>query len=138
MFIGRRKELETLEKAYSNGSFQFVAIYGRRRVGKTTLINEFCKGRKCVSFLATKESLEILLREFSQVMHQTICPGAPLPVFQDFSSLFAFYDQKLDDGLVIVIDEFPYLAESDPSIASVLQKFIDSRLRPFHLESMNF
>ena len=48
MFIGRRKELETLEKAYSSGNFQFVAIYGRRRVGKTTLINEFCKGRKCV------------------------------------------------------------------------------------------
>ena len=127
MFIGRRKELETLEKAYSSGSFQFVAIYGRRRVGKTTLINEFCKGRKCVSFLATKESLEILLREFSQVMHQTVCPEDPLPVFQDFTSLFAFYDQKLDDGLVIVIDEFPYLAESDSGISSVLQKFIDSR-----------
>lgn len=40
-FIGRHKELSTLENLYSQNDFQFVVIYGRRRIGKTALINKF-------------------------------------------------------------------------------------------------
>lgn len=45
MFIGRKRELEQLEKLYANEQFQFPVIYGRRRVGKTSLINQFVKER---------------------------------------------------------------------------------------------
>jgi AAA+ ATPase superfamily predicted ATPase len=64
MFVGRKQELETLNTYYQRDAFQFPVIYGRRRVGKTTLINEFCKDKKTVYFVAVqstaKENLEIL------------------------------------------------------------------------------
>jgi AAA+ ATPase superfamily predicted ATPase len=42
MFIGRKSELENLNKYYAKNDFQFLVIRGRRRVGKTTFINQFC------------------------------------------------------------------------------------------------
>lgn len=45
MFIGRKRELQALEKMYLSEQFEFVVIYGRRRVGKTALINEFIKDK---------------------------------------------------------------------------------------------
>ena len=53
-FIGRRRELESLETAYQTDG-GFVVIYGRRRVGKTTLIKEFIKDKLAFYFLATEE-----------------------------------------------------------------------------------
>jgi AAA+ ATPase superfamily predicted ATPase len=43
MFIGREREMETLNRHYESGKFEFLTIYGRKRVGKTALITEFCK-----------------------------------------------------------------------------------------------
>lgn len=45
MFVGREEELRTLEKLYAKGSFQLIVMYGRRRVGKTTLINKFIEDK---------------------------------------------------------------------------------------------
>lgn len=53
-FIGRRKELEALEQEYQRDG-GFVVLYGRRRVGKTTLIKEFIKDKTAFYFLATEE-----------------------------------------------------------------------------------
>ena len=72
MFVGRKHELDSLNKSYKRDSSQFPVIYGRRRVGKTTLINEFCKDRKAVCFVAVqstaKENLEILSAEILAVI----------------------------------------------------------------------
>ena len=55
-FIDRIDELETLEREYSRDDAAFVVIFGRRRVGKTTLINHFCENKKSIYFLATEEN----------------------------------------------------------------------------------
>ena len=59
-FIGRTKELSDLEQEYNN-SHSFVVIYGRRRIGKTALIQEFIKGKPALYFLATEESEKLIL-----------------------------------------------------------------------------
>ena len=54
MFIGREKELNALEKLYQSGKFEFVVIYGRRRVGKTALINHFIDDKKSIYFMGVR------------------------------------------------------------------------------------
>ena len=56
MFIGREKELDALEKLYKSGKFEFVVIYGRRRVGKTALINHFIDDKKAVYFTGVESN----------------------------------------------------------------------------------
>ena len=56
MFVGRKKELNILNKFYSSNRFEFVVIYGRRRVGKTALINEFAKNKEVIFFTGVESN----------------------------------------------------------------------------------
>lgn len=127
MFIGRHEELSLLEDAYRNPRAQLVFIYGRRRVGKTELLNEFRKNKSCV-FLAAKESpAPIQLASFSQQMFGA---GAPAGAYLDS---YRSWDDALTDIVqlpipgkkLVIIDEFPYLARADSSLPSALQHVWD-------------
>ena len=124
MFIGRQKELETLSKQYTKNEFTFIPIYGRRRVGKTQLIEEFIRDKRAVFFTAVnkgtyKSNLELLSR--------AIFDGSEsAPVYSDFyGALNMIHEMAQRNKLIFVIDEFPYLAQSEESIISILQQFID-------------
>lgn len=52
MFVGREAELAKLEELYSAGTFQMVVVYGRRRIGKTTLVERFAQGKPALIFTA--------------------------------------------------------------------------------------
>ena len=126
MFVGRKAELDSLNKSYARDSFQFPVIYGRRRVGKTTLINEFCKGRKTVYFVAVqstaKENLEILSVQILSVL----APGAPRNPFPSFRDAIEYiFERAKTERVIFAIDEYPYLANSDGAVSSVLQAAID-------------
>lgn len=128
-FVGRIQELNKLEELYSTKKFQMAVIYGRRRVGKTTLINEFCKGKKtifCVGIESTeKENLDNFSKEVWRVEG---CESA-MPSFHDFESLFSHIAQiALSEQIVLVIDEYPYLATAQPAVSSILQAIIDHKL----------
>ena len=56
MFIGREKELAELENLYQQNRFQLFVLYGRRRVGKTTLLLEFCKDKETVFYSAEQSN----------------------------------------------------------------------------------
>ena len=62
-FIDREKELETLNKEYKKDN-SFVVLYGRRRVGKTTLIKEFIKDKKAFYFFADKQNENLQIERF--------------------------------------------------------------------------
>ena len=66
MFIGRERELISLNKLYTSDRFEFVVIYGRRRVGKTALINQFIWEKRAIYFMGVesnaKQNLENLSR----------------------------------------------------------------------------
>ena len=126
MFIGRKHELESLNSGYNKKAFQFPVIYGRRRVGKTTLINEFCRGRKAVYFVAiqstAKENLEILSSQILSVLAPDT-PKNPFPSFRD--AINYVFERAKTERIIFAIDEYPYLANSDRSTSSVLQAAID-------------
>ena len=130
LFIGRQAELDTLQKEYERDS-GFVVIYGRRRVGKTTLIKEFLKGKNAFYFLATKEIESQSRKRFANVIARTTNnPVIGKAAFSDWLDLFSLIaDWKPEEKKVLVIDEFPYLVKTNEAFVSVLQNAWDEILR---------
>ena len=129
-FVGRNREIKKLHTLYQDEGFQFVVIYGRRRVGKTMLINEFLKGKRSAYYMAVEGTAKENLTGISKTLLTEGVSDFYMPEFSDFESLLLYIDHlcKNSDGqerLVIAIDEFPYLAASYPAISSMLQSHID-------------
>jgi len=130
MFIGRQRELKTLNDHYSSGSFEFFCIYGRRRVGKTQLIKEFARDKKTIFFTCVEDTKNVNLAGFSFSVHETLHKAKGRLVYADFKQAFVdIYESAKKDRLVLAIDEFPYLAKNYPGISSLLQVEIDHRLK---------
>ena len=126
MFVGRKRELEELDRYYREDAFHFVVFYGRRRVGKTTLINRFIEDKKSVYFTAVestaKENLDLLSNQILSVL----APEAPGNPFNSYANAFDYcFRAAMKKRLVFVIDEYPYLAECDKAVSSLLQAAID-------------
>lgn len=129
-FIGRISELATLNAELERGS-GFVVIYGRRRVGKTTLIKEFIKDKRAFYFLATTESEAQSMKRFAGVLSRTTKnPMLSKVIFTDWLDLFQVVaDDHPDEKKVLVIDEFPYLVKTNPDFPSILQNAWDEVLK---------
>ena len=127
MFHCRDKELKDLNKRYSKGNFECVVVYGRRRVGKTALINEFCKGKPTVFFSALSASSQENLEALSKAIYEKEHSGAETaPVYPTFDAAFNEITRMAEEErLIFVIDEYPYLAKANKSISSRLQHIID-------------
>ena len=127
MFYCRDKELQELNMRYQKDNFECIVIYGRRRVGKTALINEFCKGKPTIFFSALNASSQENLAALSKAIYDKDHPGAEAaPVFQSFDAAFTEITRMAEqERLVFVIDEYPYLAKANKSISSRLQHIID-------------
>lgn len=129
MFVGREEELATLERLYSSSGFQMPVVYGRRRVGKTYLMSEFAKDKPTIFFTAVEDSDAINLRNLSREISLFEHPDADIesvPVYSDFQSAFeAVFLLARSRRLVLVIDEYPYLAKVSKSVSSILQSLID-------------
>lgn len=135
MFVGRHQELEQLNQAYQENNFQFTVIYGRRRIGKTSLINEFLKDKKAIYYVALEENAEDNLKRFSDaisIFKNTDQGGKEK--FANFEECFKEITRLAQEQRVIlVIDEFPYLAKAYPTISSMLQSYIDHEFKETNL-----
>ena len=129
MFIGRERELKALKDVYDKNGFGMTVIYGRRRVGKSTLIKEFVKGKKAIFYTATKVGAERNLELFSKQVLDVLDPAMSSATFSSLESVLDIITNKLPDDhkTVLVIDELPYWAEKDEALLSVLQKYIDTK-----------
>jgi len=121
-FVGRKKELDTLEQLYKEDKFEFVAIYGRRRVGKTAIIEQFTKDKRTIFFTAMRTQGNQNLRLFNETVKEFF--GSDKEIMP-FDKLFRIIADNAGERLVLVIDEFPYLAESNEEVLSAMQIFID-------------
>lgn len=129
MFVDRENELNLLESEFAQEKFRFCVIYGRRRVGKTTLIKEFIKNKKHIYFLATLESEKILLEKFKSIVSDVYNDDFLRKVeVKSFEEIFRYLASK-NEKIVVVIDEFQYLARVNPAISSIFQNIIDNLLK---------
>ena len=123
MFYGRESEIGMFNQKLNSSYFEFVVLYGRRRVGKTALLNEVLKNRDAIFFVANKEAENIALERFSQAILQT------RPELENILTVFESWDKALafifENNLILAIDEFPYLAKTHPRILTLLQNMID-------------
>ncbi len=128
-FVNRERELSWMEDQHSNEA-AFMVLYGRRRVGKTELIKEFMKTKDHVYFLATKkterENLKDLQKQMSEYLQEDIFTDIH---FEGWEDLFKEFIKRVNKKIVITIDEFPYLIESNDAVPSIFQKIWDEHLK---------
>ena len=126
MFIGRDNELNALNKLYNSGKFEFVVIYGRRRVGKTALISEFSKDKDTIFFTGVETNAKQNLDNFSRCIMEYNTGIAAHSSFSSFQSALEYvFELAKTKRIVLAIDEYPYVARASKSLASTLQFLID-------------
>ncbi len=120
MFVGRDLELKTLNDLYNEDRFQFIPITGRRRVGKTRLIEEFIKDKRSIMFKAVPGNETINLSLFNELVS-----GDPTPQRLD---RILWKIEEISDGerLVLVIDEYPNLVEDAKHNGGLINNFIEA------------
>lgn len=123
MFIGRKTELKQLNEQYNSSRFEFAVIYGRRRIGKTSLIQEFIKDKKALFFTGLETTQKQNLINLSQVILQSSLDDITFNSFQ--AALENVFEKAKKERIIFVIDEYPYLANTYPAISSILQLLID-------------
>lgn len=127
MFIGRERELASLKEFYDRDGIGMTVIYGRRRIGKSTLIAEFVKDKKNIFYTATKVGKTRNLELFSRQVTDLFMPGVENISFHTTEAVFDFIDKNIGtEKVVLVIDELPYWAERDEALLSIMQKYIDT------------
>lgn len=132
MFIGREAELKFLNDKYEENKGQLIVLYGRRRVGKTETLREFCKGKPHLFFSCTQTTDRVQLAKFSKQMLKEDIPARQyISEFTDWEKAFRAilelpYGNKKK---LIVIDEFPYMCRGNKSIPSILQNLWDAELK---------
>lgn len=123
--IGRKEELKQLETLYQSDKFEFLVMYGRRRVGKTTILQEFANKHKVIFFSAQEKNDALNLQDFSKSI-QLYFDNDFIAGFPSWKDAFSYISKKTgNQKTVLIIDEFPFIAEQNPSIKSILQHEID-------------
>ncbi len=126
MFIGRESELKTLDHLYGSGRFEFVVIYGRRRVGKTALINEFIGNKNAIYFMGVESSVRQNLENLSKSIIEYIGGIETETSFASYQAALEYAFRLSErERLILAIDEYPYVARGSQSLASTLQMLID-------------
>jgi AAA+ ATPase superfamily predicted ATPase len=130
MFANRDNELKLLNSEYTKDNFTFSVLYGRRRVGKTTLLKKYIEIKPAIYFLVTLESLPLVLKRLQIIVADFFNDNFLKELeLKDIKQLFEYIAQKnFDEKLIIVIDEFQYLAKIDSSIPSQFQYIVDELL----------
>lgn len=122
-FVNRDFELSSLHEKYHSDTSEFIVIYGRRRVGKTTIIKEFLTGKKHFYFLADMQKENQLLSTFSEVAR--IQSGKEYINFTSWDAFFSFLKEESIDRTLVVFDEVGYINRANPAFYSILQRYWD-------------
>lgn len=131
MFVGRRRELARLDEELSRIRASLIVVSGRRRVGKSRLLLEAVQNRRKVFFQAARVSSELNLQAFKRQVSVSLGPSPVLDGIADWEGVFYYISQLSTENQgspVVVIDEFPYITDSNKGLPSVLQRFWDAEI----------
>lgn len=130
MFVSRDRELATLNELYNQNKFQMVVMYGRRRVGKTTLISKFLENKPGIFYTAQEANDVINLAEFSRKVYRFFDLPVTTGAFTNWTFAFEFIAEKAKERqFILAFDEFPYAAAENKALKSILQNVIDHQLK---------
>ena len=137
LFVARENELSRLNHLYQSPAFQMAIIYGRRRVGKTSLIREFIKDKPAIYSQGiqtiAEQNLKLSSNDISNFIKENsnLTPSPEnLANYRDVFTYIQTIADQLSHKLVLVLDEYPYFAQSEPAISSELQYVIDHIFKP--------
>lgn len=126
-FLGRDQDLAALRRELDRPRPSLVVVLGRRRVGKSRLLQEAVLGRPAIHYQATRIAPSMSIELFKAEAERVIGPDPVLAGLGDWHALLGYLAQQAQrlPGLTVVLDEFPYLCDADPALPSVVQKFWD-------------
>ena len=136
IFIGRKKESDFLEELFNSPKFEMLILHGRRRVGKSYLLGHFAAlhEKNTVYFTADKSSEKTNVQTFCEQLNSVIQAGDFLSSFSTWQDVYSFFkNQQFDERLVIIIDEFTYLYNSNPAYDTGLQNAIDQIFKKMNI-----
>ena len=134
-FINRKKEIAWFEERYeaAKKEGQLLVVYGKRRVGKTELVKHFAKDKPFVYYVAEKQTAKAQLQAATKAFAEGFrAPELANARFNGWRELFMYISreiQKRTEPVIVVVDEFPYLAQSDKGMSSYFQAGWDEHLK---------
>ena len=117
MFIGRKKELASLERLYKEQGVHMTVLYGRRRIGKSTLLSKFIEDKKAIYYTAAKVGRERNLELFSRQVTEALAPSFTEVSFGTLEALFDFITAKLSEEKMILVIELATESNGEPCIS---------------------
>jgi uncharacterized protein len=131
-FLNRAAELQRLRKRLRARSPSLSVLYGRRRCGKSRLVEEALKGLAAIYFLADQREAPLQRRALAREIGRVI-PGFDRVEYPGWDELFERFRADAPRGAVLALDELPFLVDRAPELPSILQKHADSVRTPLHL-----
>jgi len=129
-FINRTRELEFLNKKFNSKQAELIILYGRRRIGKTELVLKFCENKEYLYFMGRLESKEDTIKRFNNLLIEKFNDKKLLnSKLQNWDSIFDYITEKSEKRIILMIDEFPFIADRFPEIISIIQDKWDSKLK---------
>ena len=130
-FVDRIDEAARLKDALAREKSSLVVMYGRMRLGKSTLIKRVLSDND-VYFLADRSESQYQRTLLAKVIAQ-VFPDFDKLAYPDWESMFRAVNYRTDKRFTICLDEFPYLVEQSPELPSVLQKLVDEKQLKYNL-----
>ncbi|MDE6340493.1 MAG: ATP-binding protein [Muribaculaceae bacterium] len=130
-FVDRKEETRRLEEALSLEKSVLVVVYGRRRLGKSTLIKRVLR-EEDIYFLADRSEGEHQRELLAKMLGQKF-PGFDKVTYHDWESMLLAINYRTKSRFTLCLDELPYLVEQSPELPSVLQKLVDSKELKYNL-----
>lgn len=130
-FLNRTREIAKLKRALNSSEPAFVVMYGRRRCGKSTLLQHIAR-EKDIYYLADQQEVPLQIKSLSCEISRHIS-GFDQVTYPSWEILFNAVQNQAQPGMSLILDEFPYLVQKSPELPSILQKQIDSRRNTIHL-----